>query len=385
MIMKMKVLACVLTAASLMAAPVFAASESSIVLEDTQNPVMNFIGVYSAERPEILIEAEGSENGKVTVTWGSSYREHSEWEMSGLFDSETKTITYDNCTRKNFVFREDGELESVETVYENGSGTIEFSDTDELSLIWNDDMEDAADELVFRYVHEAAPDDTESVSDVEDLMAGSEYAVSSSVEIENGIMTIYLEKTGEGKDGFFWSFQGDGSTDDEYIIDRITDTDMEEGYEYVGSFRALQDGDTYIRLIHTNGVYTDMYMDFNVKARDGKITENNGGSCVYGVDAREFYEHLLKGEWKDENDESLSLTFSLTDDDGFQAVISDENGEIQNMTVYYDAMYESMICDEGALIPDISPDDPTDAGILWRNDTDDTDTYTIHRFIRADQ
>ena len=41
--------------------------------EDGQNPVMNFVGVYHADdNTEALVEADGMENAKITVTWAGS-------------------------------------------------------------------------------------------------------------------------------------------------------------------------------------------------------------------------------------------------------------------------------------------------------------------------
>ena len=60
---------------------------SAAVEEDGQNPVMNFVGNYTCDRAAMLVEADGTENAKFTVTWGSSAWEHSEWTMSGKLDT----------------------------------------------------------------------------------------------------------------------------------------------------------------------------------------------------------------------------------------------------------------------------------------------------------
>ena len=44
---------------------------SEAAAEDGQNPVMNFIGVYGHDRASIMVEADGMENAKITVTWGT--------------------------------------------------------------------------------------------------------------------------------------------------------------------------------------------------------------------------------------------------------------------------------------------------------------------------
>ena len=121
--------------------------EDAAPVEDGQNPVMNFIGVYGGGRPSILVECEGQENAKFTVTWGSSAFESSEWTMSGKLDLDTLTVAYDNCTRIDRVFKEDGSAETETVVYENGTGRVVF-DAEHYSLTWEDDQEHMADGMV---------------------------------------------------------------------------------------------------------------------------------------------------------------------------------------------------------------------------------------------
>ena len=119
--------------------------------ESGQNPVMNFIGNYAEGRCNILVEAKDQNEASFTVTWSSSMAEHSEWKMSGVFDQETLTVNYDNCTKANVTFNEDGTEASRVVEYENGKGSFTF--TQDLSLTWKDEMEDAAKDLVFKYAN----------------------------------------------------------------------------------------------------------------------------------------------------------------------------------------------------------------------------------------
>lgn len=116
--------------------------------EDGQNPVMNFVGVYSADRASILVEAKDADQAKFTVTWGGSAWEQSEWTMSGKLDTEKLTVDYTDCVRKDVVYADDGSVESETVVYENGAGTITFS-TEDYSLTWNDSQEHIADGMTF--------------------------------------------------------------------------------------------------------------------------------------------------------------------------------------------------------------------------------------------
>ena len=120
-------------------------------VEDGQNPVMGFIGPYTYDRVGMYIEADGGHNARVSVAWGSSAREHSEWFMSGPFDEKTLTITYSNCVRKDVTFNENGDVESETIAYENGTGTITFREGEEASLIWKDNQDHIADDGVFTW------------------------------------------------------------------------------------------------------------------------------------------------------------------------------------------------------------------------------------------
>ena len=124
---------------------------SEAAAEDGQNPVMNFIGVYGHDRASIMVEADGMENAKITVTWGGSAAENAEWVMSGKFDPETLTVQYTDCVKTVYVWNEQGEIDSETVEYENGEGTITFTDGEALSLTWDDAQEHIADGTVFEY------------------------------------------------------------------------------------------------------------------------------------------------------------------------------------------------------------------------------------------
>ena len=113
---------------------------------------MNFVGYYSCDRASIFIEAADGANGaKALVNWGSSATEQTTWEMSGAFDTESLTIDYSDCVKTNYVYNENGDLESMEEVYNGGTGKLVFTDGADLSLNWQDDQEQVADDMVFTY------------------------------------------------------------------------------------------------------------------------------------------------------------------------------------------------------------------------------------------
>ncbi len=117
--------------------------------EDGQNPVMNFVGTYACGRCSILVECEGSDGAKFLIQWGSSAAEHSEWTMSGVLDSDTLTVSYADAVRKDIVFKENGTIDSETTVYENGTGSFTFQEDG--TLTWNDEQENAGEDMIFEY------------------------------------------------------------------------------------------------------------------------------------------------------------------------------------------------------------------------------------------
>ena len=119
--------------------------------EEGQNPVMNLVGDYASDRCTITVEAGEGKTALFTIDWASSAAERSEWTMSGEFDEETNSVYYQDCTKKNLVFAEDGSVSSEETVYEGGHGTFTFN-ADEQTLTWTDDIENIADGAVFTYI-----------------------------------------------------------------------------------------------------------------------------------------------------------------------------------------------------------------------------------------
>lgn len=121
--------------------------------DDGQNPIMNFIGNYANGRATIFISATDSENGaSAVVNWSSSAFEYSSWVMSGTFDSETLQFEYHDCVKTDYVF-EDGKEEPAATeVYTGGHGFMTFKDGDPLTLTWQDDQENIADDAVFEYI-----------------------------------------------------------------------------------------------------------------------------------------------------------------------------------------------------------------------------------------
>ena len=126
--------------------------------DDGQNPIMNYVGTYANGRATILIEADGDEGAKATVTWGSSAWETSKWTMSGSFDPEELRFEYHDCVKTDYKYKDEGEVDSQEEAYTGGHGFMFFKEGDPVTLTWQDDQENVAEDVVFEYVG-ALPDE----------------------------------------------------------------------------------------------------------------------------------------------------------------------------------------------------------------------------------
>ena len=336
-----------------MMTPVMAGEAAAQTEEDGQNPVMNYIGTYGKDRCTIEVTADGSEDASVLVTWSSSAWEHNEWQMSGPFDYETRTITYENATEKTVTFNDDGELEDEKVIYENGKGSFTFDDNEEGTVLtWNDEEEHVADDMEFTNYLPGV--------DVQDNLM----AFESSTSLEDGILTVSISPEAAGG-GFYWSYvdEGDGKK-----VELVTDTTDEKGYAYVGSFRGIEDGDDVIRLVFGNGVYVQQYRDFNVTVKDGEITECTGGSAFLPTLSDDLAD-VLEGTWT-EADGNRSMNIELNAVDGFDVTVSDGSGkdgktELYAFTAYYDAIAEGLIYRDGTTVEaEITAGDETEAEVF---------------------
>ena len=99
--------------------------------QDGQNPVMNFVGIYSTEySTEALVEADGAEGAKIIVTWAGSPWFHNQTVMSGPFDPETLTMTFTNATLTEYTYASDATITEEKTSYTDGKGHAVFNPAD---------------------------------------------------------------------------------------------------------------------------------------------------------------------------------------------------------------------------------------------------------------
>ena len=109
--------------------------------EDGQNPVMNFVGVYHWEdSTEALVEAEGMENAKITVTHADSPWFHTQTVMTGRFDPETLTMAFGGAALTEFTYSSDGSVSDEQRSDAGTSGKAVFDPTANTLTITADDV-----------------------------------------------------------------------------------------------------------------------------------------------------------------------------------------------------------------------------------------------------
>lgn len=85
----------------------------------------------------------------VTLDWANTAAEIVRWTMAGYIDFDSLTLEYEGSSKAAVTFGEDGEEESEEVEYEDGTGTLTFSHEGP-SFTWHDDK--TGEEYTFEWV-----------------------------------------------------------------------------------------------------------------------------------------------------------------------------------------------------------------------------------------
>ena len=111
---------------------------------------MNWIGRNVSDRASALVECEGTDSARITITWNSSAWEHAEWEIVGKLDPETLTITYTGATKAIVTRDENGNVVNEDVEYTDGTGTIVFGEG--LTFTWHEDQADREKDVTFEWL-----------------------------------------------------------------------------------------------------------------------------------------------------------------------------------------------------------------------------------------
>ena len=110
----------------------------------TKNQASDFAGQYYAGDGNLSITRQDDGSYLIEVWWGINAAQHGEWVMHGTFDG-VDTITYSDCVKHEITFNENGDVESDETIYSDGTGSIKI--VNDNTIMWNDDAEHVADDV----------------------------------------------------------------------------------------------------------------------------------------------------------------------------------------------------------------------------------------------
>lgn len=117
---------------------------------DWQNPVMNFVGEYQCDRAHATVECLGYDEAWISIEWGSSARETTNWVISGRLDTDTLSIEYTGCAKTDFIYDDNGEIKSDESEYEEVPGAVVFHDDG--TFTWRRDLSEPGDDMLFQWI-----------------------------------------------------------------------------------------------------------------------------------------------------------------------------------------------------------------------------------------
>lgn len=106
----------------------------------------NYNDTYSG-RAYATVEKNDDDTLHILVHWGGSATEYAQWEMNATVDNGT--LVYSDSKKTNCTTADDGAGETVEVVYENGTGY--FKDENG-SLYWYGSEDESCRDCVFERI-----------------------------------------------------------------------------------------------------------------------------------------------------------------------------------------------------------------------------------------
>lgn len=134
-----------------------------------QNPVMDFVGEYQCDRAHATVECFGYDEAWITIEWGSGAGELTRWIIVGQLDTDTLTINYSGAGKANLVYDEEGDVETEESIYDDGTGAIAFHEDG--TFTWHEDLSENETDLVFERIPDTADSSIAGTSDIGASMA----------------------------------------------------------------------------------------------------------------------------------------------------------------------------------------------------------------------
>lgn len=265
--------------------------------EDTQNPVMNFVGVYSDKDSgfSLFIEpTDGVDGAHISVGHTSEDgTEYKAWEINGRFKDNVITYTNGVCFKQSYNPEAEDPQNNItqEDIYSDGTGSFKISADSKIT--WKDDKENAGEGMVFEWDQER----TEQLQQVmsqnqdEDTTADGMMAMdwagpykdqndeNLTMEIKVGedgaTCEIAVTKKGEGSQAQRWQMKAPYDPEKkivEYVDASKADVELDEFGEVVSSSAIYEDG---------TGTFTFDPESMTVTWKDDK--EDAGKDVVFAV------------------------------------------------------------------------------------------------------
>lgn len=182
----------------------------------------------------------------------------------------------------------------------------------------------------------------EEESEKEFLTPGRVWEVDT--EMEDSSFTIRIKALGREKEGYHWEYYS-GDTGGATSIELLTQSTQEKNLVYAGSFRPVTDQkypfDDSIRLVYTNGIAVEEYMDFHVRIEDGEFEKITGG-CQHQPASADYSKQIV-GEWKEENGSGAGLKITQNPGGGF-------DGKLTNAKVKEYDFHAEFDCIKGSFV-----------------------------------
>ncbi len=131
---------------------------------DSQNPIMNFIGPYTAKEDDdytMQVDSgpQGQRSGTVWV-WKTDDDQRTEWILDVVLNEAGDKMEYTHATKNVYTYNETTQQQDVQLVYEDGTGSLLITNDAAGTVIkWQDDKEDAGKGLSFTFSADNHSDD----------------------------------------------------------------------------------------------------------------------------------------------------------------------------------------------------------------------------------
>lgn len=279
-----------------------------------------FAGRWGCGRTTIDIGGRDDDAYDVTITWADSASEQAVWTYACAYDGAKKRLySYEPGQKRLVTFAEDGDIQSTETVYEDGAAAFRL-DADG-TLIWEDAKENAGEGMRFE--------------------RGLVFGTTVNTLIEEGSFIVQIP-VAAGDEGW----QADDMSQDDsvvklYVAEVIEDT-------FVARYDPVGDGDMAVCVKHMNGIACDEAFTFDLRVAGGAVREVIGGShAIAPADAE--LNPSIEGEWQINDDVMAGMTIAKSADSGWTAEIRMAWPEqcVMKANLYYDCELDKLVYADG--------------------------------------